>query len=190
MRLPEIGKLYGLTKTAPLKDELKALIDPARKNIILHPKSKGSAREWGVSNFMKLIELLPEDRYRIFVSGTKEEEALLAPSGILDHARVTNICGKMSLGQFMSFIHECDALVAASTGPLHLAAALGIEAIGIYPPIRPMHPGRWAPLGPKARFLVMGKECNDCISGSKCSCMEEIEPVSVKKLLEKDFVGL
>lgn len=187
--LPEIGKMYGLKDTAPLNDDLKALIDPARKNIILHPKSKGSAREWGVDNFMKLIELLPEDRYKIFVSGTREERELLDPSGIFDHAKVTNICGLMSLGQFMSFIRACDSLVAASTGPLHLAAALGIRAVGIYPPIRPMHPGRWAPLGPKAGFLVKGKKCNDCSSGSKCTCMEEIEPVSVKKLLEEEFVG-
>jgi len=189
LSLPEIGKMYGLNNTAPLNDDLKALIDPGRENIILHPKSQGSAREWGLGNFMKLIELLPEDRYKIFVSGTREEGELMGPSGIFEHAKVTNICGMMSLGQFMSFIRACGSLVAASTGPLHLAAALGIRAVGIYPPIRPMHPGRWAPLGPKASFLVKGKECNDCSSGSKCSCMEEIEPVSVKKLLEEEFVG-
>ncbi|MEE4257324.1 MAG: glycosyltransferase family 9 protein [Bacteroidales bacterium] len=189
LSLPEIGEMYGLNNTAPLNDDFKALIDPARKNIILHPKSKGSAREWGVENFMKLIELLPEDRYKIFVSGTREEGELLDPSGIFEHTKVTNICGMMSLGQFMSFIRVCDSLVAASTGPLHLAAALGIRAVGIYPPIRPMHPGRWAPLGPKASFLVKGKNCTDCSSGSKCTCMEEIEAVSVKKLLEEEFVG-
>jgi ADP-heptose:LPS heptosyltransferase len=187
--LAEIGELYGLTNTVPLRDDFRALIDPARKNIILHPKSKGSAREWGLQNFMELIELLPEDKYKIFVSGSGEEGELLASSGILNHQKVTSICGKMSLGQFMSFIRECNFLVAASTGPLHLAAALGIGAVGIYPPIRPMHPGRWAPLGPKASFLVKGKECNDCILGSNCTCMEEIEPVSVKKLLEEEFVG-
>ena len=189
MDLSEIGKMYGLKNIAPLNDDLKALIDPARKNIILHPKSKGSAREWGVGNFIELIEMLPEDRYKVFVSGTREDGELLYPSGILDHTKVTNICGMMPLGQFMSFIRSCDYLVAASTGPLHLAAALGIRAIGIYPPIRPMHPGRWAPLGPKASFLVKGGECNDCSSGSKCTCMEEIAPVSVKKLLEEEFVG-
>jgi len=182
--LEEIGKLYGLSRTALLENSFKDMIDPQRKNIILHPRSKGSAREWGVINFIELIDLLPDNKYKIFVSGTKEEGEMLIPSGIFNNKRVTNICGMMSLGQFISFIAECDSLVAASTGPLHLAAALGIQAIGIYPPIRPMHPGRWAPIGEKATSLVKGGECNDCISGGACRCMTEINPISVKKLLE------
>ena len=182
--LSEIPKYYGLTKTEPLNDEFASLLDPGRKNIILHPKSKGSAREWGADNFIKLIDMLPEDKFKVYVSGTKAEEDLLKPSGIFENERVNNICGRMSLGQFISFISACDSLVAASTGPLHLAAALGKQAIGIYPPIRPMHPGRWAPLGEKASYLVKGGECNDCIAGGSCLCMEEIEPIAVKKLLE------
>ena len=189
MDLPEIGKLYGLQQTAPLKNEFKALIDPGRKNIILHPRSKGSAREWGVHNFIQLIDMLPDDGYKIFISGTREEGDLLEPTGIFESTKVTNICGMMSLGEFMSFIRECDSMVAASTGPLHIAAAVGIQAIGIYPPIRPMHPGRWAPLGPKARYLVKGGSCNDCVAGSKCTCMEEIMPQAVKKLLDQEIVG-
>ncbi|MBK7669733.1 MAG: hypothetical protein IPJ32_21845 [Sphingobacteriaceae bacterium] len=31
----------------------------------------------------------------------------------------------MTLKQFISFINNADALVAASTGPLHIASALG-----------------------------------------------------------------
>jgi heptosyltransferase III len=37
---------------------------------------------------------------------------------------------------------------------LHIAAALGIRSIGLYTPQRPMHPGRWAPLGRDTRVLV------------------------------------
>lgn len=187
--LAEIGKLYGLNNTETLKNEFRELIDPGRKNIILHPKSKGSAREWGTDNYKNLVSLLPENKYKIFLSGTKAEEELLRPSGILDDEKVTNICGTMSLGQFIGFIQACDSLVAASTGPLHLAAALGKQAIGIYPPIRPMHPGRWAPLGENAAYLVKGGECNDCFAGGACTCMEEIAPIAVKKLLEKTELG-
>jgi len=71
--------------------------------------------------------------------------------------------------------------VAASTGPLHLAAALGIKAIGIYPPIRPMHPERWAPIGEKATFLVKDKECDECRKQGPCHCMQEILPDKILK---------
>ncbi|MFC7667381.1 glycosyltransferase family 9 protein [Hymenobacter humi] len=74
-----------------------------------------------------------------------------------------------------------DGLVAGSTGPLHLAAALGRHALGLYPPIRPMHPGRWAPLGPRAGFMVFDKpSCEDCrTEPAACRCIRAIEPVAV-----------
>ena len=48
----------GLKKITPL-------IDPKKINLVLHPKSKGSAREWGLENFSRLIELLPVDKFKI-----------------------------------------------------------------------------------------------------------------------------
>jgi ADP-heptose:LPS heptosyltransferase len=182
--LDKIVELYGLSKAEPLRDEFSKLIDHNKFNLVLHPKSKGSAREWGLDNFKKLIGILPEEKFRIFISGTKAEAELMNESGILEDPRINNLCGKMTLGQLMSFIRACDGLVAASTGPLHLAASLGIKAVGIYPPIKPMHPGRWAPLGKEASFLVKDEECNDCRQGGNCHCMEEISPEEVKMMLE------
>jgi ADP-heptose:LPS heptosyltransferase len=93
----------------------------------------------------------------------------------------------MSLNQLIAFIDYSDALVAASTGPLHIAAALGKVAIGIYPPIKPMHPGRWAPVGKKATYLVLDKNCSDCKNEGLCHCMSEIKPHQVKQILEDHF---
>ncbi len=99
--------------------------------------------------------------------------------------RITDLTGEFTLAQFISFINESNGLVAASTGPLHLAATLGKVAVGIYPPIRPMHPGRWAPLGQKANYLVADKSCNDCRKSGNCHCMAEVGPDQVKELLLK-----
>ena len=83
----------------------------------------------------------------------------------------------------MGFINQADGIVAASTGPLHIAAALGKFAVGIYPPIKPMHPGRWAPIGEKATFLVEDKKCSICRKSGSCECMENISPDAVKSKL-------
>ena len=40
------------------------------KYVILHPKSNGSAREWGLENFKTLINSLDKTKFRIFVCGT------------------------------------------------------------------------------------------------------------------------
>ena len=47
-------------------------------------------------------------------------------------------------------------------------------AIGIYPPIKPMHPGRWAPLGINTEVLVQEiSECDDCRKTMDCHCIRE-----------------
>ncbi|MBC8084972.1 MAG: glycosyl transferase, partial [Hymenobacter sp.] len=76
------------------------------------------------------------------------------------------------------FLSEADGLVAGSTGPLHLAAALGRYALGLYPPIRPMHPSRWAPLGPHAGYLVVNRpDCQDCRrQPAACTCIKALAP--------------
>ncbi len=179
--LNEIHNFYGFTKVAALADEYFSLIDKSKFNIILHPKSKGSAREWGLDNFEKLISLLPLEKYKIFVSGTIEDGKAMAE--FLKNKNIINLTGKLSLQQFISFINSCDALVAASTGPLHIAASLGRKAIGLYSPMIPIHPGRWMPIGKDSHYLVIDKDCNDCRKTNDCHCIKEINAKQIVNLL-------
>jgi len=181
--LNNVSEYYGFTNVPALNKEFEDLIDITKSNIILHPKSKGSAREWGLNNFEKLIEILPKERFKIFISGT-EQEGKLMPE-LLKNKNITDLTGKLSLQQFIAFINKADGLVAASTGPLHIAAALNKKAIGLFVPRRPMHPGRWMPLGKNARAIVFDKECIDCKNGKDCNCIIKIDPKQIVDLLEK-----
>jgi heptosyltransferase-3 len=180
--LDEIGNYYGLTRLLPLPAEIASLPDPGRFNLVLHPKSRGSAREWGLDNFRELIRLLPQEHFKIFITGTASEGRLLQ-SLFEEFPFLVDLTGRLSLGQLTSFLSRVDGLVAASTGPLHLAAAVGINAIGIYPPIRPMHPGRWAPIGPGAKVFVKEGECEDCRQSANCVCMREIQAGKLRDYL-------
>ena len=181
--LDELSKYYGFSKIEPLKDNCRKLISKDKFNLILHPKSKGSAREWGLHNFAELIQILPKSKFEIFITGTKAEGDLVRNEILDKFPHINDMTGKLSLKELISFINEVDGLVAASTGPLHIAAALGKYAFGIYPPIKPMHPGRWAPVGFRADYFVMDKSCNKCRKMDSCECMESIEPEAVKSKL-------
>lgn len=182
--LSEIPSYYGFTNVQPLDEKYKALLGTNKFNLILHPKSKGSAREWGLENFSKLIDALPADRYTVFISGTKEEGQLVKPL-LEKHKNAIDLTGKLNLKEFISFINTADGLVAASTGPLHIAAALGKKAIGLFAPMRPIHPGRWMPLGKDAHHLVLDRNCSDCRKSMDCHCIREISVKQVVDLLEK-----
>jgi heptosyltransferase-3 len=184
VKLEEIKNYYGFSKVQALSEEWLKQIDKTKTNVILHPKSKGSAREWGLNNFSELISSLPENKFKIFISGTKEEGEQAKPL-FERHKNVIDLTGKLNLKQFISFINCADALVAASTGPLHIASALGKKAIGLFAPMRPIHPGRWMPVGKDAHYLVLDKECNDCKKSKDCLCIREIKSKQIVDLLNK-----
>jgi heptosyltransferase III len=193
--LSEISALYGLIKfnTSPVRQFTSSPINPevggqmsevgSAFNLILHPKSKGSAREWGLDNFSKLIALLPEEKFRIFITGTREERDRMKEFLHQHENRITDMTGKLTLGELIAFIRSCDGIVSASTGPLHIAAALGKRAIGIYAPMRPIFPQRWAPVGINSDYLVLDKKCNACRHSTECVCIRSITPEQVVEKL-------
>ncbi|HXD76349.1 MAG TPA: glycosyltransferase family 9 protein [Puia sp.] len=180
--LSEVAGYYGLTRLQPLPPAVSGLLAPDRFNLILHPKSRGNGREWGLDNFRQLITLLPQDRYKLFLTGSAAEGQLLSPL-VREFPFLTDLTGRLSLAELLSFISAADGLVASGTGPLHLAAALGIHALGIFPPIRPIHPGRWAPVGPRAKFFVEQKACEACRRSGDCVCMRGIRPQELSDYL-------
>lgn len=180
----EIKNYYGL-KNGSIPRSIFLKDGDGKINIILHPKSKGSAREWGLDNFSRLIGLLPEEKFNIYVTGTQGEGDMMRDFLEKQKHRIVDLTGKMSLPELIAFINSCDGMVAASTGPLHIAAALGKRAIGLYAPMRPIFPKRWAPLGENAEFLVLDKDCEDCRKSGDCACIRSISAEKVAGLLQK-----
>jgi heptosyltransferase III len=175
---------YGFKNIPTLKEEYQNWLDKNKFNLILHPKSKGSAKEWGLSNFEKLIKLLPQEKYKLFISGT-EQDGKLMQEFLSKQPNVTDLTGKLSLNQFIAFINASNGLVAASTGPLHIAAALNKVAIGLFSPKRPIHPGRWKPLGEKAYALVKDENCEKCKQKKNCDCITQISPEEILAILKQ-----
>lgn len=149
----QLANFYNFQSTTKLPHQFAALLTGDHFNLILHPKSNGSGREWGLAHFKQLIELLPTEQYRVFISGSDKEKELLKHWLLTLPAHVVDITGKLTLDEFIAFIAKADGLIAASTGPLHIAALSGIHALGLYPITRPMHPGRWGPIGKQAEYV-------------------------------------
>lgn len=151
--LHTLHNYYHFDRFVNLSNRVLKLLGPEKLNIVFHPKSHGSGKEWPLSAYKELIKMLPEDKYRVFISGSEKEKPVLAGWIQTLETDVIDISGQMNLPELIAFLHKADGLVASSTGPLHLAAAAGIHALGLYPNIRPLHPGRWAPLGEKADYV-------------------------------------
>ena len=178
-----IAELYGIDAAPAFAD----LLPSGKHNIVVHPKSKGSAKDWGLVNFAALIEILSKKDCHVFITGLKDEGEQMRKEmpRIFELGGVTDLTGKLSLSQLASFMKNVDALVAGSTGVLHLAAALGVPALGLYSPMRPIHPGRWKPIGKYAEHIVIEKKCSSCRYKPQCECILSLSPVAVANRLEK-----
>lgn len=154
--LAEIPELYGFSQVPPPPS---LAFSKNERTWIFHPKSKGSAVDFPLESWAKLMHATEKDGPRILITGTEAEGHLIG-NHLPDLPHVTNLCGKLSLTEFIGLISTADALVACSTGPLHIAAALGIHAVGLYTTQRPMHPGRWGPIGQDTTVIAEQHSCD------------------------------
>jgi ADP-heptose:LPS heptosyltransferase len=173
---------YGrITPRVAVPAELAPLVAPDRVNVVVHPTSGGSAREWPLAKYAALIAALPASDYRVLVTGTAAEGASLGTwlRDLPPHAH--DVTGRTDVAALIALLGAADGFVGASTGPLHLAAAVGIHALGLFPHRRPMHPGRWAPIGPRSDVLVAESPCAACRAGTDpCTCVEDIAVDAVR----------
>jgi ADP-heptose:LPS heptosyltransferase len=156
--LQDIIEHISFESRALLPQALAGKLSADKFNLVIHPKSHGSGMEWGLDNYAGLIDALPSDIFNIIITGSDKEKILLADWIVTLPATVVDMTGKMSLPQLISLISQADGLIASGTGPLHIAAMAGINTLGLFPSVKPIHPGRWAPLGKKARFIESGTD--------------------------------
>lgn len=153
-----IAGFYGMESQVPLPEAFRSFIEHPH-TVLLHPLSHGSAPVWPEEAYLSLAEQLLEDGFQVGITGTADEGQKVPK--LTQDPRITNFCGKLSLAELMTLISQSTGLVAASTGPLHIAAALARHALGLYVPQRPMDAGRWRPIGEKAEYLSAKDPCLD-----------------------------
>ena len=106
----------------------RALFAPGRFHLLLQTKTDGHGREWPLEHFLALVRMLPAERVQIILSGKASEGDIVRADcpALLAEPNVIDAFGRFTLPQLLAFIAAADGMVSASTGPLHLAAVLGM----------------------------------------------------------------
>jgi ADP-heptose:LPS heptosyltransferase len=153
--------------------------------IVIHIPSLGSARVWSNSNFTRLINLINEDmsmNIDIVLTGTEEDlpqiEAVMA--GVKDNRHVYPVTN-FNLNELAALLSMSKLFIGNSTGPIHIAAAVGTFVVGIYSPVRAESPTRWGPVTDKKK--VFTPESDD----DSRDVMDEIKPEEVYRYV-KDYL--
>lgn len=148
--------------------------------VFVHPGSGGSALDWEPSRFAGVANTLArQPGWRVFITGAAADSAMVAAVARHLDGGIDLLLDRFSLREFMGVLAAGDLFIGPSTGPLHMAAAVGCATVGLFPPVVTMSPDRWGPRGSLSRVLVPQVACpsrRNCL-GEKCilyNCMARI----------------
>lgn len=153
--------------------------------VIVHPGSGGSARDWSARNFGLLARSLDGIAgVQTIITGSAQERDLVEEVLRIAGGRALSLVDRLSLKEFAALAKISSLLVANSTGPIHIAAAVGTPVIGLYPQVIPMTAERWGPVTDKKIIFSpsnLPKDCNKCVKqrSPECECMDSITVAEV-----------
>jgi len=184
----------------PLTDEQRSYAFSAFRKMFLskaliiglNPGTNRPTEKWPAANFASLGRMLRDRLHAhllVFWGPGELELARSIQEQIGEHSYIAPPTSLKLLG---AFFEQCSAVVSNDSGPMHIAAALGVPTVGLFGPVNPKLQG---PYGKRVSFVTKQElgclGCNldkSCVIGNLC--MTELDPefvfLSVRNLLNQD----
>ncbi len=152
---------YTLLIAQPI-DDLQYKIEGSKRAGLFpgggkNPGTVMFTKRWHFENYLKLAELLQEKGITVYFFGGEIDKCILKDSR-LQNSNFKIIITK-TLKELANYISRMDIFIAGDTGPLHIAAALGVKTIGLF---GPSSPELVAPLNKNAVYIWKKENCSPC----------------------------
>jgi heptosyltransferase III len=116
--------------------------------VIIHPGSGGSAENWPLEYYLSLYSCLTSLGIEVALTGSNTEMNIIEEASRGLALNPKSLAGATDLRTLAAILSLAQVVVAGSTGPLHLAAAVQTKVVGLYPSKKLISPLRWGPRGP------------------------------------------
>ena len=125
--LPALGIAVPEKKTFPIAVPRELLTRSITDDyVVLHPFARGEAKSLGAAEIEALVtELSAKSGRTIVLVG-------FGPALGDFGGRVVNLVGQTQLGELIALIAKARFVISVDSGPMHLAAALGVPLLGIH----------------------------------------------------------
>lgn len=160
-----------------------------RRAVALAPGAVGPSKRWTTEGYTAIARNLIAEGYAVWILGGPGENQLAAQ--IAGDSGAQNLTGT-DLRDAILALAASAAAVSNDSGLLHVAAALGTPAIGIFGPTSPWH---WAPLNKIAATIEPPGElpCRPCHQPvcrlGHHRCMKDITPEQVLRATTDALAG-
>ena len=116
--------------------------------VLVNPGAGWGAKQWPVERYGEVAKQLAEDGLQSLINFGPGEENLVREVEAASAGAARGIA--CSLTQLIALTHRARLFIGGDTGPMHLAAALGVPVIAIF---GPTNPARNGPFGTRSIVL-------------------------------------
>lgn len=122
--------------------------------------SYGPAKRWTPEGFAGVLSFFSRERNLVplIFGGPEDSDACKGVSELVG-ARHLDLSGKVTLRQFMALVSNIKVFITNDSGPMHIAAALGVPTVAVFGSTDPALTG---PVGRSTAVVIKKAECSPC----------------------------
>jgi lipopolysaccharide heptosyltransferase II len=157
--------------------------------VAMHPGASKEPRAWHAERFGDLARRLAEGpRARVVLLGGAADRPLLERVAARAHSKqVIMVRSDLPIAVTGGLLEHCALFIGNDSGPMHLAAALGVPTVGVF---GPGTPARTAPLAPRSGVVIVtkGYPCSPCRQDffRECSPSPDGKPFCLEEISVQD----
>jgi heptosyltransferase-1 len=145
---------------------------------VLVPGARWKTKTWPAENFGKLSALLPLETV---IVGSGSDEVIADEIVVLSGGKAISLAGKTDLKELIEIMRKARFVVSNDSGPMHIAAALGVPVFATFGPTDPLRTG---PYGKGHTIIKADVSCSPCFR-KKCDDMNCMKRLSVEKVYKE-----
>jgi heptosyltransferase I len=143
------------------------------------PGARWKTKRWPAEKFGRLASLL---NVNTVIIGSKSDSSIADQIVALSNGKAVSLAGKTELKDLINIIGRARFAVSNDSGPMHIAAALGIPVFAIFGPSDPVRTG---PYGKGHTIIRSNEICSPCFRKScdNVKCMKNVTAEEVFKTI-------
>ncbi len=144
--------------------------------------SRWPTKRWPLASFAAVVDQLHEThRDPVVMIGGEDERAYMNKLRALTDRPFIDLIGDIPLGYLPALLSKATVMITNDSGPMHIAAALGVPVIAIF---GPTSAARTGPYGDGHQVLTNRIPCSPCFSrvcrhDPALECLHLIKPAHV-----------
>ncbi|MFO0754128.1 MAG: lipopolysaccharide heptosyltransferase II [Thermodesulfovibrionales bacterium] len=163
--------------------EMRKIKKDTGSYVVIVPGARWQTKIWPAEKFGRVASLLRE---RSIIVGSGADGARAKEIEALSGGKARSLAGKTGMRELIALIRDARFVLTNDSGPMHIAAALGVPVAALFGPTNPVRTG---PYGSNHLLITPDVPCAPCYK-KKCAtvrCMDAITVEQVYQTIKERF---